>query len=351
MKKWPLFLTAALMLGLYGVFLAFWFSPREAPAAPTTEATTTVTTLPATEPTTQATTEPTTEPTTEATTEATTEPATVPTTEPLPAPPDESVLNASTVFVYDLTAERMLYTLGDQNQTLAPASLTKLMTTLIVLEHLKPETVVEAGPEASWVAAGSSVAAINYGNRLTVEMLLEGMLTQSGNDAAYVLAVAAGRAIAGNEALSAEDALAAFLEEAKSKCEELGLEGSCFLNPDGYDTEGHYSSPADLLKLACLVSREPLARKYMTVEREHVVFASGQDYIWENTNLLVRTNSQYYCKDAFGLKTGSTDNAGYCLIAGFERDGRTLIIGVLGCSAPMHRFEDALYLYEHFINQ
>ena len=348
-KRWHILLLIALLLVGYGVFVFAWYSGgRQSPEQTLPSETSDPAAVTTTTPTTTA---PAPETTAEPTTEPTTEPATEPTTEPPLMPPDETRLSTGTAFVYDLSREKMLYTRGDQNQQLAPASLTKLLTALMALEYLDPETIVTAGEEAGWVAEGSSVAAIYPGNQLTAEKLLQGMLMQSGNDAAYVLAVAIGKEISGSPDATSQDAYQIFLEAVGEKCQELGLTGSCFINPDGYDREGHYSTPADLLTLARLAVRESLICKYTSCYRELVTFESGQEYIWLNTNLLLNPESPYYSPEAIGLKTGSTSNAGYCLISAFERDGRILLIGVMNCPSHTARFEDVLYLYNHFIEQ
>lgn len=342
MKKWPIIVTIPVLLLLYGLFLLGWYTNRPEPPVPTTVPTTAA-------PTTGAVTEATSAPTTTAA--PTTEPTTVPTTAAPLLPPDESVLKATTVFVYDMTDGRLIYSMGDLDRQIAPASLTKMITALIVLEHLDPEAVVEVTLEEGWVAPGSSVAAVYSGNRLTVEMLLQGLLMQSGNDAAYALAAAVGRAIGENETLGGPEALELFLQEMERKRQELGMLDSCFLNPDGFDKEGHYSTPRDLMTLAIEAAQQPLIRRYAAMHRDTVTYESGEQYVWLNTNQLLNPDSPYYCPQAFGLKTGTTDNAGCCLIAGFEQGGRELLIGVLGCPEHLDRFADAKYLFEHFISQ
>lgn len=348
MKKWTIILTIFVLVAIYGLFLLGWFGrekPQEPPAqlsetkpttaAPTAAPTTAVPTTTVVPTTTAA---PTTQPT-----EAPTQPALI--------PPDVSELTAEIVFVYDYTAGRLLFTMGDQKAPVAPASLTKLLTAVVALEYLDPGAVVQAGVEATWIAEGSSVAAVNPGNRLTVEMLIEGLLLQSGNDAAYVLAVAAGREMAGNPDLGPEGALERFMEEMNATARELGMTGTMFLNPDGFDREGHVTTAEDLLLLSCRALQENLILKKTGKYRDHVVYESGEDYVWLNTNLLVNPNSSYYCPDAFGLKTGSTTDAGYCLVSAFQHDSRILIVGVLGCPEHEDRFGDVLYLYDHFISQ
>lgn len=347
MKKWTLVLTIFVLVALYGLFLLGWFGreePQETPAeVPQTDSGTTAVSIAptATAPATTA------APTTAA---PTTQPTEAPTQPPV-IPPDVSQITAKTVFVYDYTAGRLLYTMGNQRAPLAPASLTKLLTAVVALEYLDPATVVRAGQEATWIAEGSSVAAIYPENRLTVEMLVEGLLLQSGNDAAYVLAVAAGRAMAQDPELGPEAALERFMEEMNGAARRLGMRDTVFLNPDGFDREGHVTTAEDLLLLCCRALQEDLILKKTGKYRDHVIYESGEDYVWLNTNLLVNPNSSYYCPDAFGLKTGSTTDAGYCLVSAFQHDSRILIVGVLGCPEHEDRFSDVLYLYDHFISQ
>lgn len=337
MKKWPIFALIACALALYGVLLLIWVgADRAEPETTTAALTVTQAAVTAAEPT--------------------TEPATVP-TKVIPEPtvptyddPDESLLTARHAFVYDLTYDRLLYTYGDQNQQISPASLTKLMTCYVALQHLDANTLVTVGEEAGWIAADSSVAAIRKGNVLTVEMIVQGTLMQSGNDGAYVLAVAAGRAIAKDSGLDAKTALATFMAEMNSQARAMGLTGTHFVTPDGYDAEGHYTTAADLLQIARLALTEPMIVRFASMERDVVTYESGENYTWVNTNWLLRKTDfpDLYCPETTGLKTGGTSKAGYCVIATFNTGRRDLMVGVLGCELITQRFEDARYLFEHF---
>lgn len=328
MKKWPILSCIAWVLAL-AVMLGACVT-----AAPTgTEQTQAATTA-----------QPTTEPTTE--------PTTVPTTVPLPtySDPDETQLHARHAFVYDLTYDRLLYTYGDQSEQISPASLTKLMTCYVAMQYLDKNTVLTVGEEAGWIAMDSSIAAIGQGNVMTVEMILQGTLMQSGNDGAYVLAVAAGRAIAGDPYLDGRTALATFMAEVNSRLRSMGLMGTQFVTPDGYDAEGHYSTAADLLEIARLAITDPTIVHYAAMEKATVTYESGEERAWVNTNWLLRETDfpDLYCAEATGLKTGATSKAGHCLIATFDTGERQLLIGVLGCELITQRFEDARFLFDHF---
>lgn len=299
------------------------------------------------------------------TTEAATEPTTaeMDTTEPdtaeplteFPAepadttPPEQLELTASKAFVYDCTKGALLYVGGDPEEKAAPASLTKLMTALVALKYLDEDAVITVGEEVTWIDPDSSIAALQSGNRLTAKMLVQGLLMQSGNDAAYTLAVAGGREIAGNPELDGRQALGVFVDAMNSQCRDMGLVNTHFMNPDGIDEEGHYSCVTDLITISLKVMENETIMRYCGMASDYVVFESGEDYVWESSNYLLHEDLSFYTPEAIGLKTGSTELAGKCLISAFrQEDGRTLLIGVLGSTGDGQRYTDTLTLYDMY---
>ncbi len=254
-------------------------------------------------------------------------------------------MDGSHIFVYDCEEETMLYSSTDVRDTLYPASITKLFSVWVAMQYLAPEQEIQAGRELGLLQPGSSTAYIPYGSVLTAGMLAEGMLLPSGNDAAYILAAAAGRAIGGEE-LSAVQAVAAFVEELNRQAEELGMKGTHFENPDGYHDEGHYSCPEDLAKMGALALGDLLISRLVRLQSDSVRFASGEVCTWRNNNRLVRSDSEYYCPAAVGLKTGYTKEAGQCLLAAFEAEGRTILVGIFGSESKVSRYENAVKLME-----
>ncbi len=307
-------------------------------------------TLPETEPTDTAVTVPVTQPPSTEPLETAAEETLPPVTEPGPqilyGDTDELALSAQQAFVYDCgTGDLWIW--GDWNARIAPASLVKLFTIHVAMQYLSPEAVITAGEEVYLVQPGSSVAAIGYGSRLTAAMLVEGCLVQSGNDAAYVLAAAAGRVLLNDPAASAQAAVGAFVEEMNRQAAEIGLANTYYVNPDGYDAQGQYTCPEDLLAVARLSLADPLVLQYCGIARDSVVFESGENYVWYSTNFLLHKDLGYYAPEAFGLKTGTTNHAGGHLIAAFHAPDRDLLIGVFGCPDKSSRFADALLLYEY----
>ena len=301
------------------------------PTVPTTVATEPVVTTVATEPT-----EPPTEPPTEAP------------TEPLPEPPDMSESTAKNIFVYDVGAQRLLFTLGDPDARIEPASLTKLFTAYVAMQYLDPEQIVTVGEEAGWIGEGSSVAAVSQGCRLSAGLILQGMLMQSGNDAAYALAVAAGRVIAQDPAMGAREACQYFMDEVNVQLQTLGLVNTHFTTPDGYHDDNHYTTANELMQIALLAMQEPLIVESCGLASAVVRYESGEEYTWKNTNWMLQEDSDYYNPFATGLKTGATSQAGQCLISTFHTEETTLLIGVLGCDEIEQRFDDTLLLFDHY---
>ena len=270
-------------------------------------------------------------------------------TEPEPTVPEpDFTMSASHVFVYDTVSQKMLYTKGSTDEKIPPASLTKLFTAYVGLQYLQPDAVITAGEEVTWIDPESSRAFIAYGHQITVEQCVEGMILQSGNDAAYILAVAAGRAIAGQPKMDARAAWSVFIGKMNETALMLGLTNTHFANPDGIDADGHYTSLTDLAQISRLAMENPIICKYASTAVDEVTYVSGYTILWKNTNELLHPNSKYYCADAVGLKTGSTTNAGKCLISAFKTENGYLIVGVLGCPDEANRYQDTLNLYHHY---
>ena len=344
-------------------------APPAETTAPTTAPTTETTTAPTTEPTTAPTTEPTTVPTTVPPTEPPTVPPTVPPTEPPatqpPAPPvttppvtqppvqtPQDAITASHAFIYNNTTGAYLFHKGDMNARIYPASITKLFTALVALQYLTPEQTVTAGDALYTVPSDSSKAFLQFGDVLTVEQLIYGMLLPSGNDAARVLAAAAGRVIAGNDSLSAWDAMAVFVGEMNNQAPAMGLTTSHFVNPDGVHSSEHYTSMADLLTLARLCLSDPLISQVVKTPQYTATLPTRQLH-WKNSNMHLQGDSEFYLPNCIGLKTGYTHSAGRCLLSAFMIGNSLAIMGVFGCPDPgftyITQFQASSYLYSTYL--
>ena len=293
-------------------------------------------------------------------------PSSAPPTQP-PTPPEptwmtpdpERKITAKQYFVYDVQADAFLEISGKESARIYPASITKLFTCYVAMQYLEPGTVLTVGEEMSKVALGSSVARLVKGDQLTVAQLTAGMLLPSGNDAAYVLAVNAGRVICGDPNASVSDALAHFMDKMNAMAKDVGMTGTHFANPDGIHRSNHYTTFADLAILGKMSLEYPTIMKMAKVSEIRMPFlhAAPRDAEdlepghWKNTNYLVVPESEFYCPYATGLKTGKTPAAGNCLLTSFDYKGRLFIIGVFGCPRNEDRVLDTLQLFNEAIGK
>ena len=259
--------------------------------------------------------------------------------------PPEYVLTARHAFVYDCTGETYLFTKGDQAQPIPMASITKPFTAYVAMQYTTEDAVICVGPELELLDPDSSLAGFKQGQQITVADCLLGMLLPSGNDAAYIMATFVGRLLLEDSEATVEDALAAFMAEVNRQAEALELHNSHFVTPDGIDAEGHHASPADLLQIARIVLDDPILSRCVSTPKATVTPINGDPITWRNTNWLLRSDSAYYIPGTIGLKTGTTDDAGCCLLSAVRQADRLLIIGVFGTPYNHSRFDDTVYLY------
>lgn len=279
-----------------------------------------------------------------------TQAATLPPTEPTMPDitwamyPEDRELTATQAFVYDCQKEEFTYLLGQPEDRVWPASITKLFSIHVAMQYLEMDWELVAGSVLDRIPEDASTAKLERGDVCTVETLLKGMLLPSGNDAAYLIATEAGREIAQDPDLGIDEAVAVFAEEMNKQARELGMADTHFVNPDGYHDEEHYTSIRDLVTVAKLVLENPLIKENATVPKMTVPMASGEKE-WINTNLLVNPETVFYCPYAVGLKTGQTEAAGSCLLSAFDIEGRQYIIGVFGSPTFDEKLDDTLQLF------
>ena len=260
----------------------------------------------------------------------------------------ELALSSHHAILIDAATNEILCLAGDPFDRIYPASVTKLLTILVAMEHCPDLTAVfTPGNELSLIAKDNSIAFIEPNDRLTLEMLIEGMLLPSGGDAAYMAAAGVGRIIAGNSELSGTEAAAVFVEEMNRYAEEeLGLTGSHFTNPDGYFDAGHYTTLCDIMTIARRAMDDPVIMKYAGLHCDKLRDAGGKVKVWVNSNEMLDPKSPYYSPYVSGLKTGTLKAAGNCLVSTAEKDGTHLLIGVFGAENNGARYTDTLALLE-----
>lgn len=202
------------------------------------------------------------------------------------------------------------------HEKLAPASMTKMMSMLLVVEsidkgNLKWDQMITVSENASKM--GGSQILLETGEQMSVEDLFKGVAVASGNDAV----VALGEAIGGSEEM--------FVKMMNDRAKELGLTETNFKNPHGLDEENHYSSAHDMAMIGKELVKHKKVLEYTGIYEDYLRKGTSKEFWLVNTNKLVR-----FFKGVDGLKTGYTDTAGYCLTATIEKDGMRLISVVMG---------------------
>lgn len=258
-------------------------------------------------------------------------------------------IDAEAAVLVDLNTKNILYGKNIDKRR-SPASTTKLMTALTVLQVMNLNDTVVIGNEVNMIAADSSKAGFSKGQVATVEELLNGMLICSGNDAAYILAKATGEAIfdnnIANEGKSFTDAqcVERFVLEMNKNVRDMELENTHFTSPDGYDDSKQYTTASDLSKIAIeAYSNEVIAK----ICKKHSYKSDTLGRTWISTNELLDKNSDYYYKYCVGLKTGSTDAAGKCLVSVGKKKNAECISVVLGDESDQQRWSDTKELLQY----
>lgn len=239
-------------------------------------------------------------------------------------PPD---VEARSVLVGNGATGLVLHAERRAEQT-AIASITKIMTALVVLERAGPDEVVRVEGPAPTV--GESSIGLRAGERLPVRDLLTAMLVYSANDAAYALAYHVGKG-----------SVARFVSLMNAKAEELGLEDTHFSRPDGLDAPGNYSSARDVFRLARVAMRKPLFRELVRVRRTAV---AGR--VVQNRNDLL-----FSYPGTIGVKTGHTSDAGWSEVVAARRDGVTIYAVLLGGPSRTQRNADLARLLDWGFDQ
>lgn len=250
----------------------------------------------------------------------------------------QSTYTAAYAGLYNARNMECLYSQGTTSR-IYPASLTKILTACVALKYVSPDTVFTVGTEQKLVPKGSSLCLIQQGHRLKLRDLLTGMLMRSGNDAAYTVAVNVARKVSCDANMSDSEAVTYFAQLMNNYARSLGITNSNFTNPDGWDSENQYSTVYDLALISAHAVKLDEIRNITSSQSKYVVFASGENITWKNTNLLLQADSKYYLPQAIGLKTGTTAKAGHCLIAVVNIDDAEYVAVVIGCKSDDARYE------------
>ncbi|MEZ6115914.1 MAG: peptidoglycan-binding protein [Pirellulaceae bacterium] len=250
--------------------------------------------------------------------------------------------------VMDADSQKMLA--SHQGSTpVDPASTTKIMCALVVLEAWQQDAglgdqMVTFSDRAD--ETPGSTSGVRAGEQLPVSELLYGLMLPSGNDASVALAEHVGerfRDAINDDNDTQTSAYELFVKQMNRLAQEIGMEHSHYRNTHGLTEEGHMLTAEDLAKLACYAMQNARFRQIVAT-RKHGCQLSGpggytRNVIWNNTNRLLGTEGY------LGVKTGTTDAAGACLVSYGQREDRNVIVVVLGSSSSDARYTDSRNLF------
>jgi len=243
-------------------------------------------------------------------------------------PPPPPTIDAIAYILLDAHSGRVLAE-QDADKHVDPASLTKLMTSLVAFDALRKGTMKLDEPvtisEHAWRTQGSR-SFVEVGSQVPIEVLMQGMIVQSGNDASVALA----ERIAGTE-----EAFATLMNE---EAKRLGLVNSLFDNSTGMPGDGHYSSARDVALIA---------RAIITEFPEYYHWYSEREFTYNGITQHNRNQLLWQDPTVDGLKTGHTDTARYCLAASALRDEMRLISVVMGATSDKTRAAGSRALLEY----
>lgn len=238
-------------------------------------------------------------------------------------------VDAEAVYFINLDTGKVIYE-KDADKKVYPASTTKIMTALLALENIPdldtPQIELKLYIQNALSGTGASLAGILRGETFTPRELLYAALLPSGNEAAMMLGDYVG-----------DGSLDYFAEMMNEKAAELGAVNTHFVNASGMHDDDHYATAYDmyLITIAALENetfREIVSTNYYYAGEDQ----NGNPLHWNTTNFLISPGSTYYYPYATGVKTGTTDEAGRCLVSTAEKDGYHYLMVMMG--APQYDF-------------
>ena len=239
---------------------------------------------------------------------------------------DDVPITADVYLSYDYEYKKVMYA-KNIDKNIAPASITKLMTALLLYENFPLNYEFITSYPSNYMPTGK-VANIPEGLRVTTEELLELLLVYSANDAAYIVA---------NSVFPSYEN---FINEMNNRSNELSMFSTNFVNPDGLDEENHVSTANDLLKLSIYILEN--TKLLDITSKENIYFDKLPQKTFNNTNLII--NSGF-----IGLKTGWTSNAGLTFIGYNQKNNRKIITIVNNSDVDedkLNHFVDTKILYQ-----
>ena len=249
--------------------------------------------------------------------------------------PEDLAPNAKSAIMIESSTGEILFQ-KNKDEKLAPASMTKMMSMLLIMEeiesgNLKWDEMITTSEKAS--SMGGSQIFLKVGEKMSVTDLLKGVAIASGNDAVVALA----ERISGSEE--------AFVKRMNTRAKDLGLRNTNFVNATGLTADNHYSSANDMSLIAKELVKHEKILEFTSTYEDYLRKDTKSPFWLVNTNRLVR-----FKEGVDGLKTGFTDEAGYCLTATMKKDGMRLITVVMKEENANKRSADTTKMLDYGFN-
>lgn len=243
--------------------------------------------------------------------------------------------NAKSAIMIEASTGEILFQ-KNKDEKLAPASMTKMMSMLLIMEeiengNLKWNEMITTSEKAS--SMGGSQIFLKVGEKMTVEDLLKGVAIASGNDAVVALA----ERVSGSEEQ--------FVKRMNIRAKDLGLKNTNFINATGLTADNHYSSAYDMSLIAKELVKHEKILEFTSTYEDYLRKETKSPFWLVNTNRLVR-----FKEGVDGLKTGFTDEAGYCLTATMKKDNMRLITVVMKEENTSKRSADTTKMLDYGFN-
>ena len=244
---------------------------------------------------------------------------------------DELSINAKAALIVETNSGKIIYEKDIYEQNY-PASVTKILTAILTIENCELDDVATVSQTAiSHIPTGYVIAPLYIGEQITIKDLLYALMLKSANDAAYVLAEHVGGSVEG------------FSEMMNKKAEELECKNTHFVNPNGIHNQNHYTTAYDMYLISNYAMKNETFKEIVSTY-EYTLSPTNKhplkDRIMKNTNNFVNPKNTYYNKIVNGIKTGTTKQAGNCLITDSSDNGLEFITVILGAQTANSKFSE-----------
>lgn len=245
-------------------------------------------------------------------------------------------LNCKIAYVVDASSDQVIFK-NNSSQKTAPASLTKIVTAMVALQNCEDADKEQVSVDADSIRAvtdrGASVAGLAAGEKYTLRDLLNVMMVRSACDAAQVIATHMG-----------EGDPSKFVDMMNELVKDLGCKDTVFKNSHGLDEEGQYTTAEDMYLITKKALTIPEFKKLSSLKECSLPAQGSRERLkFKTTNMLLEESSPYYYKYAQGVKTGSTSQAGRCIIASAEKGDKTFISVLMKAPFSTEDVEEKLF--------